>query len=85
MRVNKGGYFALTFAGLDDPASRLTEIDLSSEEKNLYFANGEYDIFIGKKNTLRTLYVQQNNTLFSQNLENLKYCKGLYNLSLMAT
>lgn len=76
--VNADGYFALSYAGLSDPSSRLTSYTLSgSSAVTLYFKNGNYDIFIsGKYNntSLKTVMFPTNTDVFSVDVDEFAYC-----------
>lgn len=81
--VNGNGYFALTYAGLDDPASRLTSYTLPESQSDvlyLYFKNDDYNIFITGRyddtysfrylNMTPSTYEQ---TIFAFNIDELAY------------
>lgn len=80
VRTNKGGYFATSFAGLNEPSSRLTELTVINEQR-LYFSNGDYDIIIGDKYNIYELYMPDNYPLKRVDLADLKYCTKLWNVS----
>lgn len=87
--VNGNGYFALTYEGLDDPSSRLTSYTIPSVQASpllLYFKNDNYDIFItGRYDTSNIRYLRitketSEQTIFSLDVDELKYVTGLQNL-----
>lgn len=79
VRVNNGGYFATSYAGLNNQAQRLTEKTIDAETR-LYFSNGDYDIFIGNKSNLTEIFLPDNTPLKLIDLSLLKYCSSLNQL-----
>lgn len=85
VRVTGNGYFATTFAGLDDPGSRLTTIDLQADtDVRLYFSNDDYSIIVNNKYDIVKITAAQNSG-FNIDISELSYSTSLTTLSLPVT
>lgn len=84
IKVNGNGYFATTFANLSDETKRMTETTVtSSSGKNLFFAKGDYDVFIQNAHNIVSLIAEgnsSNRSVFKLNLSELKNNPGIITL-----
>ena len=85
VKVNGNGYFATTFANLSDETKRMTETTMASSSiKYLYFAKGDYDVFIQNAHNIVTLggegSLPDNRNVFELDLAELKNNPGIVSL-----
>lgn len=90
IKTTGSGYFATTFAGLDDPATRLTELTINANtNQRLYFSNGNYQIYVNNKYTLTELTFYNNagpaSQIFSFDMEGIEYSSGITSIRTYGT
>lgn len=76
--VDGDGYFATTEAGLEDAASRMTEMTIPALTATaLYFKNDNYNIHLDNKYVIHSLLIAGRNAsamaIFAPSLDDLKY------------
>lgn len=90
IKTTGSGYFATTFAGLDDPSERLTELTVNANtNQRLYFYNGNYQIYVNNKYTLTELTFYNSaghaSQVFSFDLEDIEYSRGITSIRTYGT
>lgn len=90
VKVDGNGYFANAYADLSDETKRMTQTSIfSGSTKNLYFANGPYNVYISNAHNIKSINIEgatkTNRSVFRLNLGELKNSPGIKTLSASQT